>query len=109
LNRFTPPPPAIEVHAGEGADDFEMAKFFGADVHQQVFAIRIFAIQPLYRILHRGREFAVRAPNCSRSMLPKRGSGSSTRTVNISFFACEGLGRERKYRFERQAACFVPA
>src|SRR5579883_2962494 len=25
-------------------------------------------------------------PNCSRSMFPNRGSGSSTRTVNINFF-----------------------
>ena len=41
--------------------DFEMAGFFGADVHQQIFAIWILAVQALYRILHRGRELAVGA------------------------------------------------
>jgi hypothetical protein len=48
------------VHTGEGAHDFEMAQFFGADVHQQVLAIRILAVQTLDRILHRGRELTIR-------------------------------------------------
>jgi hypothetical protein len=34
----------LEVHAGERSHDFEMAQFFGADIHQKVFAIGIFAV-----------------------------------------------------------------
>ena len=34
----------LEMHAGQAADDLQMAQLFGADVHQQVFALRIFAI-----------------------------------------------------------------
>ena len=43
------------------ADDLQMAQFLGADVHQQVFALRILAIEALDRILHRGGELAVGA------------------------------------------------
>ena len=49
------------MHAGKGADDFEMAQFLGADVHQEIFAVRIFAIEALNGILHGGRQFAVGA------------------------------------------------
>ena len=38
-----------------------MAEFLGADVHQEVFAIWIFAIEALDRVLHRRRELAVGA------------------------------------------------
>ena len=51
----------LEMHARERADDFEMAQFFGADIHQQVFAGGIFAVESLDGILHRGRKFAVGA------------------------------------------------
>ena len=36
-----------------------MAELLGADVHQKVFAIWIFAIEALDRVLHRRRELAV--------------------------------------------------
>ena len=51
----------LEMHAGEAAYDLEVAQLLGADVHEQVFALRILAIEPLDRILHRRRELAVRA------------------------------------------------
>lgn len=38
-----------------------MAELLGTDVHQQILPGRIFAIQALDRILHRGSEFAVGA------------------------------------------------
>ncbi len=38
-----------------------MAQLLGADVHQKVFALRILAIEPLDRILHRRGELAVGA------------------------------------------------
>ena len=43
------------------ADDLEMAELLGADVHQQVLALRILAVQSLNRVLHRGGELAVSA------------------------------------------------
>ena len=49
------------MHAGQRADDFQVAEFLGADIHQQVFAPRIVAIKSLDRILHRRRELAIRA------------------------------------------------
>ena len=49
------------MHAGQGADDFQMAQFFGADVHQQVFAVWIVAVESLNGILHRSGKFAVSA------------------------------------------------
>ena len=51
----------LEVHAGETADDLEMAQLLGADVHEQVFALRVLAIESLDRILHRRGELAVGA------------------------------------------------
>ena len=51
----------LQMQPGQGADDFEMAEFFGADIHQQVLALRILAVEPLDRILHRRGEFAVGA------------------------------------------------
>jgi len=45
----------------ESADDLQVAQFLGADVHQEVFALCIIAIQSLDGILHRRRQLAVRA------------------------------------------------
>ena len=78
LNRLTPPPPAMairgsasaasrlffigfEMHAGERADDLQMTQLFGADIHQQIFALRVIAVQALNGILHGGSKFAVGA------------------------------------------------
>ena len=45
----------LEVHADEGADDFEMAEFFGADVEQEVAAGEVvYAIPTLNGVLHGG-------------------------------------------------------
>ena len=51
----------FEMHARERADDLQVAQLLGADVHQQVFALRVVAIEPLDRILHGGGELAVGA------------------------------------------------
>ena len=47
------------MHAGQGADDLEVAQFLGADVHEQILALGIVAIQPLDGILHRSGELTV--------------------------------------------------
>ena len=51
----------LQMHAGERADDLKMAEFFGADIHQQVFAAGIFAVKTLDGILHRRGKLAVGA------------------------------------------------
>ena len=51
----------FQMHARQRADDLEMAQFLGADVHQQILAVRIIAIEALNGILHGGGEFAVGA------------------------------------------------
>ena len=45
----------------QGPDNFQMAQFLGADIHQQVFAGRVVAIEALNGILHGGGQFAVGA------------------------------------------------
>src|ERR1700733_7735852 len=47
------------MHAGQAAHNFEMTQLFGADVHQQVFALGVVAIQALNRILHGSGQFTV--------------------------------------------------
>ena len=78
MHRLTPPPPAmaisgsasaalaiclhrLQVHARERADDFQVAEFLGADVHQQVLAGGIVAVESLDGILHGRSQFAVGA------------------------------------------------
>src|SRR4051812_47426390 len=67
----------FEVHAGESANNFEMAEFFGADIHQQVFASHILAIQTLDGVLHRGGEFPVRAAKLLQEHLSETGVRSA--------------------------------
>ena len=38
-----------------------MAEFLGADVHQEILAVGIFAVESLDRVLHRGGQLAVGA------------------------------------------------
>ena len=49
------------MQSRQRADDLQMAQFLGADIHQQIFAIGIFAIDALDGVLHGGRQFAVGA------------------------------------------------
>jgi hypothetical protein len=44
---------------GKATDDFKVTELFRADVHQEIFAVWIFAIKALDGILHRGRQLAV--------------------------------------------------
>ena len=75
----------LEMHAGQRADDLQVAQLLGADVHQQVFARRIVAVESLDRVLHRGGELAVGAAELLQQHVAESGSGSSTRTVYMSF------------------------
>src|ERR1700760_3808135 len=49
------------MHAREAPDHFQMAQFLRADIHQQILAVRVLAVQSLDRILHRSGELAVGA------------------------------------------------
>jgi len=59
------------VQARERADDFQVAQFLGTDVHQEILALRIVAIQALDGILHRRGELAVRAAELLEEHVPK--------------------------------------
>src|SRR5579883_861176 len=54
-------PAGLQMHACQNAYDLQMAQLFRADVHQQVLALQIVAVDPLDRVLHRSREFTVSA------------------------------------------------
>ncbi len=100
---MTPPPPAmaisgsasaalaiefhrLEMQARQRADDLQVAQLLGADVHQQILALRIVAVQSLNRILHRGGELAVGAAELFEQHVAEPRIGlASTRTVYISF------------------------
>ena len=49
----------LEVQPGEGADDLQVAQLLGADVHEQVLAGRVLAVEPLDRVLHGRGQLAV--------------------------------------------------
>jgi hypothetical protein len=51
----------LQVQTRERADDLEVAELFGADVHEEIFAFRVLTIQSLNGVLHRRREFTIRA------------------------------------------------
>src|SRR6185312_12254533 len=48
------------MHSRQDPDHFEMAQLFSADVHEQVFAARIFAVDSLHGVLHRSRKLSIR-------------------------------------------------
>ena len=47
------------MHADQGAYHFQMAEFFGADIHKKILARWIFAVKALDGILHRCRQLSV--------------------------------------------------
>jgi hypothetical protein len=51
----------LEVHAGQRAYYFKVAKLLRSDIHQKVFEAGVVAIEVLHGILHGRRELAVRA------------------------------------------------
>jgi hypothetical protein len=59
------------MHPRQASHDLEMAKFLGADIHQEILAVRVLAIEALDRILHRGCEFTVRAPELFKEHISK--------------------------------------
>ena len=42
----------LQMQACQAADDLKMAELFGADIHQKILAVWIFAVESLNRILH---------------------------------------------------------
>ena len=65
----------LQVHACQRPDDFQMAQFFGPDVHQQVFSRRIIAVESLDGILHRRGQFAIGAAKLFQKHVAERGIG----------------------------------
>ena len=63
----------LEVHACQRADDFQMAQFLGADIHQKIFALRIIAIEALDGILHGGGELAIGAAELFKQHVAETG------------------------------------
>jgi hypothetical protein len=59
------------VHACERSHDFEMAQFLGADIHQEILAPGVIAIQSLNGILHCGCKFAVSASELLQKHIAK--------------------------------------
>ena len=49
------------MHSGQGADDLQMTQFLGADVHEQVFTLKIITVKALNGILHGCGKFTVGA------------------------------------------------
>jgi hypothetical protein len=67
---------AIELHwlqmqAGKRADDLQMAQFFRADIHQQIFPVRILAVEALHGVLHRRGELSVCAAELLEQHVPE--------------------------------------
>ena len=101
----------LEVHARQRADDFKMAQLLGADVHQQVLAVRILAIEPLDRILHGGREFAVGAAELLQQHIAEARIGFVDADGVHQFFDVVIHGMASKVGMmspERWPLCFVP-
>jgi hypothetical protein len=61
------------------ADDFEVTKLLGANIHQQVFTFRIVAIKTLNGILHGGSKLAV----CPAELLQQHGAKPRIRHPDI--------------------------
>ena len=133
LNRLTPPPPAmaisgsasaasrsnfdrLEMHARQRADHFQMAQLLGADVHQQVLAVGIVAVEALDRVLHRGGELAVGAAELLQQHVAKAriglvdANGVHQLLDVVIHGGTLGLeGQEKKMSSERAASAFVPS
>ena len=73
------------MHARQRADDLEVAEFLRPNVHQEIFSLRVFAIQALDRVLHGGGKLAVGAAELLEQHVAELGIRTSTRTVYISF------------------------
>lgn len=58
---------------GKAADDLKMTKLFGPDVHQEIFAIGIFAIGTLDGILHGCGELPVGAAKLLKQHVSESG------------------------------------
>ena len=63
-------------------DHFEVADLLGPHNHAEMLGEHVVTVYALNRVLHRGGQFAIRSPNCSRSMLLERRSSVPTRTVS---------------------------
>jgi hypothetical protein len=59
------------MKASQSADHLEVAQFLSADVHEQIFALGVFAVQALNGVLHRSGEFPVRASELLEEHVPE--------------------------------------
>ena len=76
----------LQMHARERADDL---KWLSSSVPMSIsrsFRAASSQLRPWTEYCIAAASSPLAPPNCSSSMLPKRGSGSSTRTVYMSFF-----------------------
>ena len=60
-----------QMQPRQRADDFQVAELLGADVHEQILALGIFAVQPLNRVLHGSRQLAVGAAELLQQHISK--------------------------------------
>ncbi|MGX1213608.1 hypothetical protein AB7M42_003873 [Bradyrhizobium diazoefficiens] len=65
----------LQVQARKRSDDFEVAQFLGSDIHQEILAVRIFAIETLNGVLHGGGELAVSAAELFQQHVAEPGIG----------------------------------
>jgi hypothetical protein len=99
------------VHARQRADDFKMAQFLGTDVHQEILAVRILAIEPLNRILHRGRQLAIGASELFKEHIAKARVWFVDANSEHQFLHVVIHWWPRRFGMmspERPALCFVP-
>jgi hypothetical protein len=61
------------MHPGKTSHDLEMAQLLGANIHQQIFAVRVLAIEALDRILHGGGKLAVGTSELLQEHVSKAG------------------------------------
>jgi hypothetical protein len=64
-----------EVKPSKRSDNFQMTELLRADVHQQVLAGRVLAVESLDRILHRRSQLAVGAPKLLQKHVAELGIG----------------------------------
>ena len=59
------------MHAGQSADDLQMAQFLCTDIHQKILSVGIVAVQTLYGVLHGSRQFSICAPELLQQHVSK--------------------------------------
>src|SRR4051812_29489398 len=63
------------MHPGKRADNLQMAEFLGADVHEQVLALRVLAVETLDRVLQSSSQLAVGTAKLFQEHIAEAGIG----------------------------------